>query len=73
MTQQYIAGEFSSLLADLQPAPGEWLVAVDDLRREVECSPVRMLPPLAHEAMNLTEVVFRISREPSSAASSGAA
>ena len=57
MTQQYIVGEFTSLLADLQPAPGEWLVAVDDLRREVESSAVRMLPPLADKAMNLTDTI----------------
>jgi len=57
MTQQYIIGHFSLLLAELQPAPGEWLTAVGDLRREVESSPLPMLPRLAHEAMNLTDSV----------------
>ena len=34
MTQQYIVGEFSSLLAELRPAPSEFLTsALDDLRR----------------------------------------
>jgi hypothetical protein len=57
MTQQYIVGEFSSLLADLEPAPGECVAAVARLRREVEHAPVWGLGPLAHEAMSLTDVV----------------
>ncbi|HEY3073000.1 MAG TPA: hypothetical protein VGJ46_09285 [Candidatus Limnocylindrales bacterium] len=57
MTQQYIIGQFSSLLGDLQPAPAGWLAAVDDLRREVESSPLPMLPRLAHEAMDLTDMI----------------
>jgi hypothetical protein len=55
MTQQYIVGEFSWLLAELQPAPGEWLAAVCDLRREVERAPLSELPRLASEALNLTD------------------
>jgi hypothetical protein len=55
MTQQYIVGEFSSLLAELQPVPGEWLAAVGDLRREVELAPLSELSRLACEALNLTD------------------
>jgi hypothetical protein len=57
MTQQYIVGQFSSLLAELQPAPGEWVGAVGYLRREVELAPLPLLPELAHEAMNLTDMI----------------
>jgi hypothetical protein len=58
MTQQYIIGQFSALLEDLQPSPSECLAAaVHDLRREVESSPLPMLPKLAHEAMNLTDMI----------------
>jgi hypothetical protein len=57
VTQQYIVGEFSSLVAELQPPPGEWLTAVHDLRRKVESSPLPMLPQLAHEAVNLTDMI----------------
>lgn len=57
MTQQYIAGEFSSLLAELRPAPSESLLnALDDLRRAVEMGPLTRLPRLAHRAMTLTDV-----------------
>jgi hypothetical protein len=55
MTQQYLIGQFSSLLGDLPPVPAEWLVAVHDLRREVESSPLPMLPRLGREAMGLTD------------------
>ena len=58
MTQQYIVGEFSVLLEELQPPPGERLAdVVHDLRREVECCPLWMLPKLAHEAIDLSDVV----------------
>ena len=58
MTQQYILGEFSSLLAELQPAPTCLLDdAVRDLRRGVEVSPLQMLPALAQEAMGLTDMI----------------
>jgi hypothetical protein len=56
MTQHYIVGEFSSLLAELRPAPSEFLTsALDDLRREVEAGPLARLPTLAREAMTLTD------------------
>ena len=56
MTQQYIIGQFSALLEELQPPPGDGLAAaVHDLRRDVESSPLPMLPRLAREAMNLTD------------------
>jgi hypothetical protein len=58
VTQQYLIGQFSALLEELQPPAGEWLAsAVRDLRREVESSPVQMLPKLAHEAMDLSNVI----------------
>jgi hypothetical protein len=57
VTQQYIVGQFSVLLEDLQPLPGEWLPAVRRLRSEVESSPVQMLPKLAREAMGLTDMI----------------
>ena len=58
MTQQYIVGEFSSLLGRLQQMPGEMLAdAVADLRREVESSPVQRLPDLAQEALDLADTI----------------
>ena len=57
MTQQYLIGQFSSLLGELQPAPAEWLAAVHDLRREVESSPPSMLPQLTRAAMDLTDMI----------------
>ena len=58
MTQQYIIGQFSALLGDLQPPPGECLgETVNDLRREVESCPFARLPKLAREAMWLTDVI----------------
>lgn len=56
MTQQYLIGQLSVLLEELQPSPGDRLAAaVHDLRREVERSPLRMLPSLASEAIGLTD------------------
>ena len=55
MTQQYIVGQFSVLLEDLQLPSGEWLAAVRELRSEVESCPLSMLPRLAQEAMGLTD------------------
>jgi hypothetical protein len=58
MTQQYILGELSLLLAELQPAPTDLLDdALHDLRRGVELSPLPMLPRLAQEAMTLTDMI----------------
>ena len=57
MTQQYLIGQFSVLLGDLRAPAGEWLPAVGELRREVERSPVSMLPRLASEAMGLTDTM----------------
>jgi hypothetical protein len=57
VTQQYIVGEFSALLAELQPAPQTSTAAVHDLRREVESSPLRQLPSLAHRALRLTDAI----------------
>ena len=55
MTQQYIVGQFSVLLEDLQPPSGEWFEAVRRLRSEVESCPLSMLPRLAQEAIGLTD------------------
>ena len=58
MTQQYMIGQFSVLLEELQPLPGECLAAaVHDLRRDVEGAPLPTLPKLAHDAMNLTDMI----------------
>jgi hypothetical protein len=57
VTQQYIVGQFSVLLEDVQPPPGEWLAAIRRLRREVERSPLPMLPRLAREAIGLTDLI----------------
>jgi hypothetical protein len=64
MTQQYLVGELSALLAGLQPAPGDLLDgAVGNLRHEVEFSPTRMLPSLAQKALDLTDLVCRAALE----------
>ncbi len=64
MTQQYIVGEFSALLAGLQPVTGELLgEAVGDLRHEVEFGPLPMLPRLAREAMTLTDMICWVALE----------
>jgi len=58
VTQQYLAGEFSLLLAELAPAPSASLAyAVHHLRRSVEFDPLQTLPRLAREAMRLTDSV----------------
>jgi hypothetical protein len=58
MTQQYLIGQLSVLLEELQPRPGERLAAaVSDLRQAVESSPVQTLPRLAHEALSLTDTI----------------
>jgi hypothetical protein len=64
MTQQYLVGELSSLLAGLQPAPGERLGdAVGRLRHEVEFSPLSLLPQLAEEAIDLTDLICQAALE----------
>ncbi len=64
MTQQYIVGEFSSLLAELQPVPSASLGnALHDLRRDVELGPLTMLPRLAQEAMTLTDMICWVALE----------
>jgi hypothetical protein len=58
MTQQYLIGQFSVLLEDMQPSPGDRFArAIHDLRGEVERSPVQMLPTLAREAMVLSDMI----------------
>jgi hypothetical protein len=64
MTQQYLVGELSSLLASLQPTADEVLAdAVGELRHEVEFSPPQMLPRLARKALNLTDLVCQEALE----------
>ena len=58
MTQQYIVGEFSVLLAGLESTAQERLGdGVGNLRREVERSPLTRLPQLAREALDLTDML----------------
>jgi hypothetical protein len=57
VTQQYIVGQFSVLLGDVQPPAGEWLAAVRELRSEVESCPLSMLPRLAQKAIGLTDLI----------------
>jgi hypothetical protein len=56
VTQQYIVGELSLLLAGLQPVPGELLgEAVGNLRHEVESGP---LPRGVHGQRESGDVVL---------------
>ena len=58
MTQQYLIGELSLLLAELQPAPGRVLAdAVDHLRQEIEAGPPEHVHVLALEAMTLADAI----------------
>ena len=57
MTQQYLVGQFSALLGDLERTAAEWQPAVHCLRREVESSPVATLPELAGKATELTDAI----------------
>jgi hypothetical protein len=56
MTQQYLVGELSSLLAGLQPSALQ-ADAVRNLRHDVEFSPPRLLPNLAQKALDLADLV----------------
>jgi hypothetical protein len=56
VTQQYIVGQFSLLLEDLQSPAGQSLEALRRLRSEVESCAWSMLPRLAQEAMGLTDL-----------------
>ena len=58
MTEQYLVGEFSSLLGELQPVPDAQLAsALRDLRRQVEACPPCRLSCLARQAITLTDVI----------------
>jgi hypothetical protein len=63
MTQQYIVGEFSSLVAELEPTAGDLGGVVSDLRREIEVSPLSGLPRLAQEALNVTDRLCWVALE----------
>jgi hypothetical protein len=55
VTQQYIVGEFSVLLSELEVAAGGGAGAVRDLRWEVEHSPVGLLAGLARRSLEVTD------------------
>ena len=55
MTQQYLVGEFSVLLGELERVAADWQPMVHDLRRNAELSPVTVLPEFAHAALSLTD------------------
>ena len=57
MTQQYVLGEISVLLADLEPTAAEWQSTLHRLRRHVELSPVARLPALAQDVLNVTDSI----------------
>ena len=57
MTQQYLVGQFSMLLGDLERTAAQWRPAVHGLRLEVESTPPAMLPELANKAMELTDTI----------------
>ena len=57
MTQQYIVGQFSVLLEDVELCAGEWLATIRELRSEVESCSLSMLPRLAQEAIGLTDLI----------------
>jgi hypothetical protein len=57
MTQQYVVGQLSVLLGDLERSASQWQPAVRNLRREVESSPLGGLPRLAEEAIGLSDTI----------------
>jgi hypothetical protein len=64
MTQDYLIGELSALLGDLQPGTdGHLGSALQHLRHRVEHVPVWRLAPLAREAMSLAGVVCWVALE----------
>jgi hypothetical protein len=64
MTQQYIAGEFSALLADLYAVARDELAAdVRALRHQVESAPVAELAPLAVQAEAIADAACWSSLE----------
>lgn len=63
MTRQYIVGEFSSFVAELEEESGDLAYAARRLRREIESSGARRLPELAQEALNLADRVCSVALE----------
>ncbi len=57
MTQQYVLGKFSVLLADLDATASEWQSALRRLRRHVEASSMARLPALAEDVLHLTDAM----------------
>jgi hypothetical protein len=55
VTQQYIVGQFSVLLSELEVAAGGRVGVVRDLRWEVEHLPVGMLAGLARRSLDVTD------------------
>lgn len=64
MTEQYLVGELSALLADLQPVADDRLgAALRALRREVEARPPSRLRPLAERAVTLSESICWVTMD----------
>ena len=64
MTQQYIVGEFSLLLAGLEPVSDKLLgEAVGKLRHEIECSSLPAVARAAPEAIALTDSICWVALE----------
>jgi hypothetical protein len=57
MTQQYLVGQLSALLGDLERTAAEWEALVHDLRRVVECSQPPVLPALVGDVLQLSDSV----------------
>jgi hypothetical protein len=71
MTQQYLVGQLSALLGDLEGASADWWPAVHHLRRRVERAPPLALPELADEVLTLTDAICWVFLEDGDAASFG--
>jgi hypothetical protein len=57
MTQQYLVGQLSALLGELERTAAEWEALVHDLRRVVECSQPPTLPALVGDVLELSDSV----------------
>jgi len=55
MTQQYLVGQFSLLLGELERVAADWQPTVHELRRNAEHSPIALLPEFADEALSLID------------------
>ena len=55
MTQQYLVGQLSALLGDLEGEVPAWRTDMHGLRRVIESSPPVLLPELAAAAIRLSD------------------